>query len=281
MRNVTVSRKGALFTLDFTRPRQPRLACGLGQCGCRINTFVWVSHRLRCIYLETPKAACTSIKKALGIRMDNLHAACAAAYFERTYGAGIDTGALTPDGRREFTALMDLAHTKTLGSPVTTPSDGEFSMFNGTADEALRTYPDYFSFVFVRNPFKKIVSTWQMFCQSANPFRSTQIKTQFGDPAADITLHRFVEKISSVDNHHWNPYLNYFPVSAAPEFVGRLETLTADWAYVTERLGIVRPLPHENRSRSVPAAFTPGDIDTIETLYRADIDAFHYRQGPA
>jgi hypothetical protein len=45
------------------------MRCDRKVCGCHSNSFIWYSHKLRCVYYETPKAACTSIKKALGIKV--------------------------------------------------------------------------------------------------------------------------------------------------------------------------------------------------------------------
>lgn len=45
------------------------LNCQLRNCGCRVSTFIWYSHKLRTVYHETPKAACSSIKKALQLRL--------------------------------------------------------------------------------------------------------------------------------------------------------------------------------------------------------------------
>jgi hypothetical protein len=239
-----------------------------------------VSHRLGCIYLETPKAACTSIKKALGISIDDLHVACAAAYFEKTYGASVNIERLGPEHSREFSVLLDRARKEISSlSTIQTPKDGDFSMFNGSIDEVLRCYPDYFSFAFVRDPFSKIVSTWQMFCKTSNPFRTHQIETLFGESAEGITLHSFIARLCSVDNHHWNPYINYLPEFSRLNFVGSLENLAADWKHVSAALGVERPLSHENRSHAVSAALTLDDISILEILYGADMEVFQYHQG--
>ena len=46
------------------------IKCDNPNCGCHVQSFMWISHILRCIYFETPKACSTSIRRSLGIRFN-------------------------------------------------------------------------------------------------------------------------------------------------------------------------------------------------------------------
>lgn len=56
-------------------PMQAGLQCVAPVCGCRFDSFVWVSHSRKAIWFETPKAASSSIKQVLGVRSPVLGAA--------------------------------------------------------------------------------------------------------------------------------------------------------------------------------------------------------------
>jgi hypothetical protein len=50
----------------FAKNSRVGLSCDNTGCACRVSTFTWVSNDLKCVYVESPKTACTSIKKTLG-----------------------------------------------------------------------------------------------------------------------------------------------------------------------------------------------------------------------
>lgn len=44
-----------------------KIKCDNVRCGCKNISFMWISHALKCIYFETPKACSSSIRETLGI----------------------------------------------------------------------------------------------------------------------------------------------------------------------------------------------------------------------
>jgi hypothetical protein len=56
------------------RPMHDGLSCVAHACGCRFDSFVWVSHSRKAIWFETPKTASSSIKQVLGVRSPTLGA---------------------------------------------------------------------------------------------------------------------------------------------------------------------------------------------------------------
>jgi hypothetical protein len=68
------------------------------------------------------------------------------------------------------------------------------------------------------------------------------------------------------------------------DFVGRFETIEADYAVVAERLGVGTELLHENRTlgkkeRSYVDYYTPSTRRIVERVYRIDLDLFDYAFG--
>lgn len=277
---LIVKEQNNKFSIQFNCARSKNIKCDLTECGCRINTFVWVSHQLKCIYVETPKAGCSSIKKAFKISLDPLHTAYAVVYFEHSLAAKIDLECLNDKNKYLFMKLLKFARENYDDLLIKTPSDSYFSMFNGCIEDALVLYPDYFSFSFVRNPIEKVISTWQMFCKSAIPFRTTQIETIFKKPVNKITLQYFIRKLTLINNHHWNLYVDYLPIkSRCLDFIGKLEHLSSDWDFLMHRLGLNIILPHENKSCKAPVSLTNSDISRLEEIYAEDFKIFKYKQG--
>jgi hypothetical protein len=110
----------------------------------------------------------------------------------------------------------------------------------------------YFKFSFVRNPWDRMVSEYKY---RGHPMRMT-FKTWLLEhlPTASFTDHYC----------HLVPQHEFIYDGAGrllADFVGRYESLQADFGVVCERLGIPRmPLPHENRSLDAPRVQSLNDV---------------------
>jgi hypothetical protein len=62
------------------------------------------------------------------------------------------------------------------------------------------------------------------------------------------------------------------------DFVGRYESLAADFRAVCQHLGIEATLPHENATAHAPYRdyYTPATRAVVERVYRRDLDLFGY-----
>ena len=122
----------------------------------------------------------------------------------------------------------------------------------------------HFSFLFVRNPWDRMVA--MMACY----YGDLLTPDSFGHYLAlDMPHHRWkpLEQVKFLQGRH--------PVS----FVGRYEALAADFARVTDRLAIRASLPHVNRSVHRPYRDYYDDRTRRIVAQRsaADIEAFGYR----
>lgn len=128
----------------------------------------------------------------------------------------------------------------------------------------LRTEPglgDYFSFGFVRNPWSRMVSWWEMtqwFKQRAAKGDPEALRHLEDNPflAAVARDYATFEEFVLRGPEEWprlrRPQLRYLSAGGRQvDFIGRTESLGADVVTVLERLGLAGEagLPHRNRSR--------------------------------
>ena len=53
------------FLYQYSSPFRKNISCELNNCACRINSFIWISHKYKAIWFENPKAASRSILSTL------------------------------------------------------------------------------------------------------------------------------------------------------------------------------------------------------------------------
>lgn len=140
-----------------------------------------------------------------------------------------------------------------------------------------RTWEEYFSFVVVRNPFDRLVSSYVYHTDSdyrgyyltkyphlhgmsfEEYFRAMQAEAFAIRPQVDYCRHRFSEE--KVD------------------FVCRFEELERDFGRLCDRLGIQAQLPHLNRSHHASYRSyyrNDGFKQQVQAFYRADLKQFKY-----
>lgn len=158
----------------------------------------------------------------------------------------------------------------------------------------------YFKFSFVRNPWDRMVSEYKY---RGHPMRMTFKRWLL----EHLPPPGFTDAYCHIVPQH--EYLYDADGRLLADFVGRYESLQADFDVVCERLGIARtPLPHENRSLEAPRIRSLNDIkkrirrwlwtlrprnvyphytqyydaesrELVRRLYRRDIDTFGYAFG--
>jgi hypothetical protein len=104
----------------------------------------------------------------------------------------------------------------------------------------------YFKFSFVRNPWDRLVSEYRFRFEGTITFREfVRRSLAKRDDYSDLTRHVMpqIQFLTDEDGHY------------ALDFVGRFETLEADFIKVADRLGLPRAkLSHRNVSRESPLA---------------------------
>ncbi len=157
--------------------------------------------------------------------------------------------------------------------------------------------PDtYFKFTFVRNPWDKLVSFYHYHMR-----RGWDLFPWTVDTAPDFNL--FIQKIYVDDggalafdifrgrkyaSTHRLRLVNSLDWVSGPDdeilvdFIGRVETLQADFDIVCDRIGIRRrQLPHANRSRHRPywEYYDEASRRVVAEKFSRDIEYFGYRFG--
>ena len=147
-----------------------------------------------------------------------------------------------------------------------------------------RKFERFFKFAFVRNPWDRLVSTY-FFLKNGGV---NEIDRRFAAEklAGYDNFGAFVEGWLSEKNIwswvHFKPQ-HYFICDAAlrvrMDFVGRTETIAADFRTVCERLGVAAELKWTNRGAHRPYGdyYTSALRDRVAAVYANDIRIFGYR----
>jgi hypothetical protein len=216
-----------------------------------------ISHPHRCIFIHIPKTAGSSIARALG-------------GFEE-----LAPGVQDHRTVREFEPVS-------AGKYLRAARQGDAWVFRrdilnitaGLVPPPRRIWQRYFKFSFVRNPWARIYSWY------ANVIRDPIRRREFG-ASADTTLAEFVEHC--LDHFETRPQMFWLKDTAGQvplDFVGRFESLQADWDTVCRAIGAERPLPHLlHRPRTVDYrnAYDAASRDRIALYCAEEIETFGYR----
>lgn len=179
-----------------------------------------------------------------------------------------------------------------LGLPWATPNRHWLARdLKGVCDP--RIWRDYFKFVFVRNPWARLVSWWSMIdalrpaFEAGVPYNRFQTAVLLRCKNFADFLH-FEEEVAepggSVKSLFRNQldYLTDENGEVLVDFIGRFESLERDWDTVRTRLaGEVAALPRLNTSThgDYRQYYTPELARIVEQRYARDIERFEYEFG--
>ena len=194
--------------------------------------------KLKCIFGEAPKTACTSMKMALS----------------KANSPGMFFSHMRRNmGHKRLNKIM----------PSTIVADPDL-------------HPDYFKFVFVRNPFDRLVSAykWGMHGwvdSSKESFHDFIISLQPGGS-------RELKGISSHKANHVVPWTwlfdpNYF------DYIGRFEYIYTDWHIISKKLNLkVKKLPFSNKTKHDHYSnyYNEDNIEWVFKFYKDEIKLFDY-----
>ena len=191
---------------------------------------------------------------------------------------------------------------KAAGSSLSTPDWNRGNGHKTVADFEHQLGPEFkkqFVWAFVRDPFERIVSAYED-CPEVFPYAPTFKK--FID---EIYLHRF--QLAGLKYlRETNVPLFGFPIgrlhfqpmhlllsdkagSLRPDFLGRYETLDADFLKLQEILGVKpEPLPHKNKRANKPKRrfsnwrelYTDEILEKVSVIYQNDVALFGYDLPP-
>lgn len=257
------------YDLPFNR----KIQCDIRGCGCRTNSFVWVSHLLKAIYFQVPKAACTSVMNALNILPGYLYHKMRAAAV-----AQLRERATIRFRRRGWPPHPNLDRLKNILREERTLCDSsiscvrthgmyQFLMFDGTPDQALKQYPHYFTFAVVRDPLERLLSNYKMFIHSGIPKRNQQAQFHFGK--AQLDFQQFVSKIVERHNHHWSPFADFLPQDPI-DLVVEAENLATKWPLIRHRLGVSAEVGVKNATRPMGIGVDQSTRQQIRSHFARD-----------
>ena len=142
----------------------------------------------------------------------------------------------------------------------------------------------YFKFAFVRNPWDRLVSSYFYLRQGGSGGRdqewSERYLADYGD--FDSFVGGWLNKENIWSWVHFKPQ-HYFVCDAGfrmrMDFVGRLETISADFRYICDRLCIAAELKRANPSahRHYSEYYTDELRERVAAVYAEDIAIFGYQ----
>lgn len=150
-------------------------------------------------------------------------------------------------------------------------------------DDEFPCPPHYFRFVFVRNPWDRVVSTFA-FMQQDHIFCSTLKKDVHQGINKSMGFESFVNILTETEDETCNPHIRSqhceLPNHLDPpaHFIGKFENLDSDWQLLRQLYGF--PLININRRKSVhqhySEYYTERTRTLIRTRYSEDVKRFGY-----
>jgi chondroitin 4-sulfotransferase 11 len=142
----------------------------------------------------------------------------------------------------------------------------------------------YFKFAFVRNPWDRLVSSY--FFLKRGGLNEMDKRWADENLSGFDDFDSFVRGWITEDNI--GTWLHFLPqhhficddmLNIKVDFVGRVESMEADFAYVAKRLGCMRPITTANKGthRHYSEYYSPETRDIVGQVYRNDIRLFGYR----
>ena len=221
---------------------------------CKANYLVNWSTERQYIYVETPKVACTAVKRVL----------------QTAAQGGAEPAANVHDR---------------LASPLPRVSE-EFDAFMALCDA-----PDTFRFCFVRNPFTRILSCYlDKFVK--NDWERARLAPTLGfGPDAPPSFRDFLEAVRAQPEHerdiHWATQVFLLrPNRFRYSFIGRFELFDAQFAKICRELDLdYAPKPSDKaHATSAGAALAehlgPEEADLLRDIYADDFRFFGYGWSP-
>lgn len=230
----------------------------------RIRRGSFVSTKKRYLYFEVPKAACTQMKELL-----------------RTLEGGPPVKLLA--GRTWQTRREMFVHAR---SSVPLPSLVDLD--DRTQREVLES-PDFFRMTIVRNPYKRLISSYRnrvLLCEPGA--EEVYLHVKGGLPGIRnkslVSFKEFIDYVESCNlrtcNVHWSRQVDhvFFPVLNF-SYVGKVEQFGEALGRFGQHLGLADPLVADKRNVSFPVGFASYSQDLagrVYSLYREDFETLGY-----
>lgn len=237
------------LNISFDQPLNLNVACSFKHCGCRSNSFIWISDKLKAIYFEVPKAGSSSIKSKLDFPATTLRSLFRAAErHQKRYNAHIlyEVQYFT---RLEYFFKKYYALHLYKNRDTLVHSRYGFYPYLSHPNLLLEDKSDYFKFTVIREPTARFLSNWKMFNQI--PERRKILELQLNKRMGNLLPEEFINIIQQCKNHHWQQQINFLPQDIGHlDFIGILEHINRDWGTICKRLNITNtPLQQINETK--------------------------------
>ena len=149
--------------------------------------------------------------------------------------------------------------------------------------ERIHMRKHYFSIVFVRDPWERLISAWRS--KFENPKNSPYWKPWAdANDVSDFTsfIHVICDQPIDMMNEHWRPQVDICDFqNVSYTFIGRFEHLADDVVTLQQRFGWTLPFPKRINpapptNEVISAYYTPELLDRVEEKYAQDIQEFSY-----
>lgn len=146
-----------------------------------------------------------------------------------------------------------------------------------------RSFLQYFKFTIVRNPWDRLVSAY--FFLKSGGLNAEDRAWSDQELSAFSDFDGFVRNWVTPENiwkwHHFRPQSHYMldkHEKIRLDFVGLLENLDEDFAYITKRIGIAASLPSANSSKHAKylSYYTDETKEIVASVYGRDIELLGY-----
>lgn len=213
-----------------------------------------ISHQHKVIFVHIPRTAGSSIENVLGICGDD------------------NQGTLTPPRPDMLYGLV--------GNKVMQHYTWKQIRDRVGGD----IYDQYFKFAFVRNPFDRVVSQYHVrkrlfrnFKISFKDFVFKKVAKRNQFSLMNIFKSRGEKALEDQFENQWE-FIFDPREKLMVDYVGRYETLKADYAAIGTKLNLVAPLPEMNQSahENYQKYFDHETRDLVERLYKKDLELFNY-----
>lgn len=266
IRRKDSSRAAALrsYTVQMVSGRLPRLDRQVIADRLSYGSFVSLEHKI--LYVETPKAACTTVKEFL-------RELCGAPPIKLQIGPLWET-------RRDM-----FIHVR-----ANVPLPSLLDLDQETQRRVL-TAPDFLRFSIVRNPYDRLVSAWRNKILLCEPGYEYVYRRIMGDvpPVHDkktLSFEQFLEFVEGemdlgICNPHWRRQVDLLLYPAIPyTHIGQLERFQDTVALIKQHASRGPPVRFaKSNSAGAGGGHSPIDDDMavrIQQLYAADFEAFGY-----
>lgn len=229
-----------------------------------VNYNINISLQHKYVYIEVPKAACTTIKATLS----NYELDALSPQWEAT----------GKKGRRVHRGIFE--------SPFIKPYQLSAEQF-----ENILLGDEFFKFTFVRSPFSRTLACYLDKIVKKSPIDDPirQSINSRNPASSDVNFTDFLQIISEMEpynmnSHYRQQYFQTFGDAIRFDFIGRQESFEQDFKRARKKIGCpdsnykIANKHKTNASQAIQQYFTETSLNLTEKIYAVDFEHFGYKR---